>query len=326
MPVPDITSPPGELEDRLRELRVALGGTIPRKRPDRNLLIGTWNIRGFGDICEKWHAGPDDSPQRAAFDVACMAEIVSCFDIVAIQEVRANLRGLRHMLKALGSHWGVLLTDVTRGKDGNNERMAYIFDTTRVRPSGLACELVEPEEEGVSTGAFKRQFARTPYAVSFATTTTTVILATLHVVWGSDLTQRADELRAIARWLSGWAEQEESWRHNLIAVGDFNIDRSGDDLYQAFTSTGLTPSPSLNDVPRTIFDSPKRSSYYDQIAWFADEKKGPLLTLECSNAGNFDFVPHLIGKGSKTDLSWRISDHYPMYCEFALPKKTRTAG
>jgi endonuclease/exonuclease/phosphatase family metal-dependent hydrolase len=320
--VPDITSPPDDLEERLRELRVALGGVIPRKRPERNLLIATWNIRGFGDICAKWRSEPTDSPKRDTFNVACIAEVVSCFDIVAVQEVRANLRGLRHMLKALGSHWGVLLTDVTKGKDGNDERMAYVFDTTRVRPSGLACELVEPEDEDVPQGAFKRQFARTPYAVSFAAADTTVILATLHVIYGSDAGRRAEELAAIAGWLSGWAEQEESWRHNLVALGDFNIDRAGDDLYQAFTSTGLTPAPSLNAVPRTIFDSPTRSSYYDQIAWFADERKGPLLTLECSGAGNFDFVPHLIGKDTKTELSWRISDHYPLYCEFSLPTRS----
>jgi endonuclease/exonuclease/phosphatase family metal-dependent hydrolase len=324
LPSPDITKPPSPLEDQLRELRVALAGKVPRKRPDQNLLIGTWNVRAFGDMNDKWLSTAGDSPQRAAFDVACIAEIVSCFDIVAIQEVRANLRSLRYMLKALGRNWGVLMTDVTKGKDGNNERMAFVYDTSRVRPSGLACELVEPvDATGVATGAFNRQFARTPYAVSFATTTTTVILTTLHVVYGSDLTDRGDELQAIAEWLSDWAEQEEEWRHNLIAIGDFNIDRRGDELFDAFTSTGLTPAPSLNEVPRTIFDTPKRQSFYDQIAWFADAHKGPLLTLDCSDAGSFDFVPNLQGKRTKTELSWHLSDHYPMYVEFALPPKPR---
>jgi endonuclease/exonuclease/phosphatase family metal-dependent hydrolase len=321
VPTPDVTKPPQELEQGLRELRVALAGAVPRKRPDRNLLIGTWNIRAFGDVTEKWVSDEGDSPVRNMFDVACIAEIVSSFDIVAIQEVRANLRGLRHVLKALGRNWGVLMTDVTKGKDGNNERMAFVYDTARIRPSGLACELVEPPDDGsVPTGAFKRQFARTPYAVSFASATTTVILVTLHVVYGSDLGERAAELRAIAEWLSGWAEQEEEWRHNLIAVGDFNIDRAGDALYDAFTSTGLTPAPALNDVRRTIFDSPTRASFYDQIAWFTDGSKGPLLTLQASSAGNFDFVPNLAQGRSKTDLSWHISDHYPMYAEFALPQ------
>jgi hypothetical protein len=32
------------------------------------------------------------------------------------------------------------------------------------------------------------------------------------------------------------------WDQNLIALGDFNIDRQDDPLYQAFTSTGLTPA------------------------------------------------------------------------------------
>jgi endonuclease/exonuclease/phosphatase family metal-dependent hydrolase len=293
---------------------------VPPKRPGANLLIGTWNIRAFGDMNDKWLSAAGDSPVRDTFDVASIAQIVSCFDVVAIQEVRANLRGLRHMLKALGTDWGVLMTDVTKGKDGNNERMAFVYDSTRVRPSGLACELIEPPQEtGLPAASFHQQFARTPYAVSFATPTTTVILVTLHVVYGSDLNRRADELRAIAEWLSGWAEQEDEWRHNLIALGDFNIDRSGDPRYQAFTSTGLTPAPALNGIPRTIFDDPSNASFYDQIAWFTDAAKGPLLSLGCTKAGSFDFVPTLQGGFSKNTLSWHMSDHFPLFVEFELP-------
>jgi hypothetical protein len=59
--------------------------------------------------------------------------------------------------------------------------------------------------------------------------------------------------------------------------------------------------------------------FYDQIAWFTDARKGPLLTLDCSNAGNFDFVPHLANGRTKTELSWHVSDHYPMYVEIVLP-------
>ncbi len=43
-----------------------------------------------------------------------------------------------------------------------------------------------------------------------------------------------------------------------------------DDLYKAFTSTGLEPPPGIADVPRTIFDKPKKRRHYDQIAWFND--------------------------------------------------------
>jgi len=58
------------------------------------------------------------------------------------------------------------------------------------------------------------------------------------------------ELKAIAEWLADWAKNinELSNNHNLITLGDFNIDREGDDLYNAFISTGLKVP---KDLPRS---------------------------------------------------------------------------
>jgi hypothetical protein len=140
------------------------------------------------------------------------------------------------------------------------------------------------------------------------------------VDWGKRVADRIPELRAIAEWLADWAEQEEDWNHKVIALGDFNISGADDDLYKAFTSTGLEPPPGIADVPRTIFDKPTKRHHYDQIAWFDKGTKGPLLTLTCSAASFFDFVPIHRGSQTLTTLSWRISDHYPLFVEFALPQ------
>ena len=94
--------------------------------------------------------------------------------------------------------------------------------------------------------------------------------------------------------------EESHWNQNLIALGDFSIDRRGDPLFDAFTSSGIEPAPALNDVPRTIFGDPGESKFYDQIAWFVDEERGPVLTLQTTAAGSFDFVPLLQGALSKT--------------------------
>ena len=77
----------------------------PPKALDRNLLIATWNLRAFGGLTEKWQAAQNDSPKRDLHALRCIAEIVSRFDVVAVQEVRANLKALRHLLKALGPNW-----------------------------------------------------------------------------------------------------------------------------------------------------------------------------------------------------------------------------
>lgn len=316
-------APPQKIAEELAGVRAALDATIPSKRLDDNLLIATWNIRAFGDLTEKWNASDDDSPKRDLRALRIITEIVSRFDVIALQEVKGNIKCLRHMLQVLGPHWAFLLTDITRGRAGNDERMAFLFDTRRVKSSGLACELVVPPEwlDEVSDDALREQFARTPYAASFITGSQTFILVTLHVLWGKSSRDRIPELTGIARWMASWAEQEAAWRHNLFVLGDFNIDRKDDDAYEAFTSTGLTVPDSLDAVPRSIFGGDGEGKHYDQISWFTQQNR-ELLSMELTAAGGFDFLECALTEMTPQEVSWRISDHYPLWAEFS----TRSAG
>jgi len=318
-----LDTPPPEVASDVAGLRAALDAALPPRVLDRNLLIATWNLRAFSDLTEKWRAGAGDSPKRDLHALLCIAEIASRFDMMAIQEARANLKALRHLLKVLGRNWGLILTDVTEGAAGNGERLAFIFDTRRVRPSGLACELVVPEERlsEIGTDALKRQFARTPYAVSFEGGGKTFILITLHVLYGKASTDRVPELKTIAGWLAEWAKDVNGWDHNLVVLGDFNIDRRGDALYQAFTSSGLVVPDDLHRVPRTLWsdpDQPDLGKFYDQIAWFAGSAGAPMLSMKYLRGGGFDFSPHCLRNRdlSRDSLSWHISDHFPLWVEF----------
>lgn len=316
---------PPEINAELLELRAALDKNIPPKALDYNLLIATWNIRAFGGLTKKWKSGANDTPKRDLHALRCIAEIVSRFDVIALQEVQANLKALRHMLKVLGPNWGLILTDVTKGDPGNGERISFLFDTRKVKLSGLACELVIPQEQldKIAPDALEKQFARTPYAVSFRSGEKTFILVTLHVLYGKKAEKRIPELKAIATWLADWAKHIHVWDHNLIALGDFNIDRKGDALYKAFTSTGLWIPEDLNKVPRSIFSDPKKpdlDKFYDQIAWFTQDGGTPALSLKYLQGGNFDFTKVALKSRSltKSQLSWRISDHYPLWAEFSV--------
>ena len=313
--------PPAEIQADLTNLQTTLDRRLPARTLDNNLLIATWNIRAFGGLTEKWVSGDKDSPKRDLQSIRVIAEIIRRFDVVAIQEIRGNLKALRHMLKMLGSDWGLVLTDVTRGKAGNDERLGFVFDRRKIQMSGLACELVVPGDapDEIEPEALHQQFARTPYAVSFRCGDQTFILVTLHVLYGKIPSDRTPELQAIAKWLDEWARDINSWDHNLIALGDFNIDREGDERYKAFTSTGLYVPENLQHAPRTIFDGDE-GHFYDQIAWFTKEAGRPALSLEYRDSGYFDFttvaLPHR--DLNKTELSWRISDHYPLWTEFVL--------
>ncbi len=324
--MPEITDPPPQkIADELGELQLDLDARIPSKALDRNLLIATWNLRAFGDLTEKWASTENDTPKRDLQSLLSIAEIVSRFDVIAIQEVHGKIKSLRHMLKKLGPHWSFTLTDVTKGDEGNNERIAFLFDTRKVNLSGLACELVVPLEElqAVAVGSLTKQFARTPYAVSFRCGSKTFILVTLHVLYGKKADDRLSELRAIARWIADWARDINAFDQNLIVLGDFNIDRKDDKLYQAFTSTGLEVPADLNAVPRTIFsdqNDPSGGKFYDQIAWFTGKNGAPALSLNYSRGGFYDFVGNVLKTRNltKSQLSWRISDHYPLWTEFLI--------
>ncbi|MDX1746729.1 MAG: endonuclease/exonuclease/phosphatase family protein, partial [Halobacteriales archaeon] len=287
--------------------------------------IGTWNLRAFGGLTEKWVSGEDDSPKRDLQSVLTIAEVIRRFDVVALQEVRGDLKALRHTMKALGRNWGLVLSDVTRGDPGNDERLGFLFDRRTVRMSGLAGEIVISDEEfdDIDDDALQRQFARTPYAVAFECAGETFILVTLHVLWGDSADERTPELRAIAEWLDDWARDVNSWNHNLIALGDFNIDRAGGERYEAFTSTGLTVSDDLHDVPRTLWsdpDEPHLDKFYDQIAWFTADGDRPALSLDYRESGYFDFQDVALPRRglNRNSLSWRISDHYPLWAAFDL--------
>ncbi len=315
--------PPAPVRKELEGLRAALDEVVPAKRLDHNLLVATWNLRAFGGLTERWEAGDDDSPKRDLRSLVAIAEIASRFDVVALQEVRGDLKALRHLLRSLGDHWGLILTDVTRGHKGNDERMAFLFDTRRLRLSGLAAELVLPEEwKGVALGdRALRQFARTPYAVSFLAGgrgyRQTFILVTVHIVYGDDAGDRTPELAALADWAATMARDVNSYDQNLIVLGDFNIERAGDANYQAFVSTGLQVPAELVDFPRTLPGAGGKTTFYDQIAWFAGEGGVPALSLHYSGrAGIFDFVGHVYPQLSAQELSWRVSDHYPLWVEF----------
>lgn len=317
--------PPKAVAKDITALKAQLDNKIPAKVAGGNLLIATWNLRAFASLSRVWTATTNDNPKRDLRSLLAIGEIIRRFDVVAIQEAKGNLRALRDLLKWLGKDWAFLMTDVTLGAAGNDERMVFLYDTTRLKPSGLACELVVPPEwlSEIRPDSLRKQFARTPYAVSFKAADSTFVLVTLHVTFGDVATQRIPELKAIARWMADWASQENEWSHNLIILGDFNIDRQGDALWQAFVSTGLSVPEALNQVPRTIFSDPAKpdtTKFYDQIAWFEGTDGKPKLTLKHRNAGYVDFLPFVCSELdlTKQAVSYRMSDHFPLWVEFSL--------
>lgn len=302
--------PPFVAADIARLRRRIEASDIPPKISDSNLLIASWNIRSFGDLFESFEENPG-SPKRNLRGLAYIAEVVRCFDVIALQEIRRETSAVRRLMDDfLGPDWALILSDVTVGDRGNAERLGFLYDTRRVSPSGLAGEVVLPP---TADGDPVEQFDRTPYLVGFQAGGRRFTLLTAHIRFSDDPEDRIPELEAFAAFTarelrdrSRFPGAEES---NLIVLGDFNIDRRGDNpLFQAFIQEGLVVPEPLRGMKTTTGQDAK---FYDQIAWFM----GDMGLVFNDRAGVIDFVGAVYKELGSRQLPSRLSDHFPLWVE-----------
>jgi endonuclease/exonuclease/phosphatase family metal-dependent hydrolase len=314
--MPDVNYTRQVAADLVRLQRRIVRSGIPGKILDANLIIGTWNIRAFGEVFQGWDENPG-TPKRNYRALLYIAELIRRFDVIAIQEVKRDTTGLRTLLgDFLGPNWGMLTSDVSGGSRGNTERLTFVYDKRRVQPSGLAGEIVIPPTQ---QGNPAEQFDRTPYIVGFQTARERFALLTAHIRYGKNSTDRLGEITSLALHIAKEIRQRANGggdEQNLIVLGDFNIDDRGDNpLFKAFVSTGLTvPSPLLN--VKTTYDT--KPKYYDQIAWFMDAMDIPAS----GRAGSIDFSGAIFQEMELSQMSYRISDHLPLWVEFSLDRNT----
>lgn len=107
----------------------------------RYVRIATWNLREFDAPSYGWRS------QEAK---AYIAEILSNFDLVALQEIRRDLGALEDVKSLMGPNWDYMATDVTEGTSGNDERMAFLFNRDKVWFRHVAGELTLPKGQKVT--------------------------------------------------------------------------------------------------------------------------------------------------------------------------------
>ena len=188
---PDYPNKHAWISARLLTLRHDLNETITKDRQPNSLIIGSWNIRAF-----------DDGISRMDESYHYIAEIIDHFDICAIQEVKSNLAPLRRLLRLLGPNWDFFVSDVSTHKGGNNERMAFVYNTNRVFFRNLIGEIVLAKEDLIAG----EQVAQSPFFVSFQAGWFKFSLCSAHIIYGDDLKLRAEEIRIIADTLVRRAE------------------------------------------------------------------------------------------------------------------------
>jgi endonuclease/exonuclease/phosphatase family metal-dependent hydrolase len=318
----------------LLRLKTGLDEKIPSRKTETNLLVASWNIKEFGH-----------TTQRLPEAYYYIAEIIARFDLIAIQEVKSTLKDLEIVMRILGSDWDYLVNDITDGVDGNSEQSAYIYNTERVRLSGLAGEISLWDE--LTKNSPVKQLKRAPYVTGFRAGWKRFAMVSLHLHPGQetdDLAHRGEEIRLLLEALA--AKKGEFWTENLVLCGDFNLYKTKDDpAVLEITDSGFSEVDGLVGKDTNA----SQTQAYDRLFF----KESPYFKVMTDDQGQgvgdvfnpfeFVFLPneHVSYKqamldvyGGEKDLEndavaledyfmtyWRrnqISDHYPIWFELAI--------
>ncbi len=289
---------------------------IPETTPG-HVLLATWNVANLGQ-----HVRRDE-------DLRVIAEMLSWFELIAVQEVADNRRDFDRVVELMGVRFAPLFNDTA----GNNERAAFIYDTRRVAlgPQVGEVGIVESDRTWIRLPGIHRDFQgfnRNPFIASFRVESTDLLLANCHLIFGKSgsaaeiaesLELRQLEAYAIARWCDLRRLDQDRYTRHILAVGDFNLPRAepGDPLYEALTRRGLRIPPHETRVPTNV----SRDSDYDQLAIV------PHLQRHIADSGVFDFDAVLFGEiwDERRPAHWRtctkyyVSDHRPVWMQLRLP-------
>jgi endonuclease/exonuclease/phosphatase family metal-dependent hydrolase len=292
------------------------GRSIPAKAKNR-LLLATWNIANLG------------AQDRTDDHYAMIAEILSWYDLIALQEVKSDLSGLRKLVSFLPSEYKLVFTDIA----GNDERMAFVFDSKKLKLLEMIGELSVPASDVrliklPNINIPFVNFDRNPFVVAFEAGALRFACINVHLYFGQTKTKVEEQLSMDRRCLEAFAvgryvdieqKSKTSYVDKYFALGDFNLPKAvhDDPVFNALTNRGLEiPSHSTK-----IFSNIMNDADYDQIAFLPGMDK--LLT---ENKGVFDYDGAVFAKLFSTKtlvqfnsyLRYYMSDHRPMWMEIKI--------
>ncbi|EJL75096.1 endonuclease/exonuclease/phosphatase family protein [Chryseobacterium populi] len=247
--------------ENLQKLRQQIKNELPERTNRSSLLLATWNLREFSN-----------SENRLKESFWYIAEIISSFDLIAVQEIGNNMSALTDLMRILGYKYEYIVTD-TPNAEGGNERIAFIYNTGKVKFKNIAGEVYldskEREKFNLPYG-----FARPPFMVAFQASWFKFNLCSVHVYYGSeaknatgekDNVRRKNEIAALAEKLDFRAKKEDV---TYILLGDFNIEKIGDEFYSALVGTKENPTGFyLRPFNESLYTNAKNDRAFDQIAF-----------------------------------------------------------
>jgi len=319
--------------NNLLSLRKALDLEIAQKVTDQNVIIATWNLKEFGHLTKRL-------PETYFY----IAEIISRFDLVAVQEIKSSLDDFEILMRLLGAHWAYLIADITEGTAGNSERFAYLYDRRRIQPSGLAGEIVLWDD--ITLNSDIKQLKRTPYLTGFRAGWKNFAIINVHLQPKNDSTskkKRKEEVRLLLKAVAHKIKDDRFWTNNLMVMGDTNVYSDDNDILELFLAEGFQEVADLQGKPTNVV----QSEIYDRI-FFRESEYFQVKDVEVGQTGSvFKFFDHVYRekdfasykkwmkrhKGNPETLVdndafrqyfkrfWRgnqMSDHYPVWIQLNI--------
>ena len=268
---------------------------VPKPQADR-LLLATWNIANLG------------VQGRTDGALALIAHILKRFELIAVQEVNEEFRTFAKVVRLMGSKYDFIMTDTA----GNDERLAFVYDTTKVAPLELFGELaLRPREYPKRTVKVRyrqnRQdkvdtfrdfrfvpFDRNPFIGSFRAGEIGFTLVNTHLYFGrfQNSKKRADRARyarrvleifALTRWAGRRSNLKATYDRDIILTGDMNVPamEKTESTYKALVAFGYEP---VDFTTKTGGSNLGNDKTYDQMVFAPGG-----ISRRIKDSGVFDF-------------------------------------
>ena len=245
--------------------------------------IASFNIR---DFCY-----PNGKYKRGKPALFFLAEIIHSFDLVAIQEIKGTDEAdFNTLMSILGPDYEHKLSRIPEGDFEHKERMAFVYNRQKVRPTRDAYNFREPE---VGLG-----YARRPFVGRFQIGWLKVELHSVHLPFDYGKPERRI---AECVTLAEYYKHRAPTQYHLILLGDFNTHNLACEELQSLHNIGFEIPEPLLKIKGTNVGMDK---YYDQILY---RKAAESNFFNICGGGVFDYYKYIF-----TDQCRDF--HYDDYC------------
>jgi endonuclease/exonuclease/phosphatase family metal-dependent hydrolase len=268
--------------------------SLGQKSPE-TVRIATFNIQVFG--------------KKKASDSEVMpilAQIVSQFDVVAIQEVRGGdaepIQALVDLLRASGAYYSATISEPI-GRTSQTESYAFVWDATRIRFVEGSAYLVQDQADRMHREPMVASFesrvgladGRRPFRFTLINAHTSPSEVEASAI-ANEMNVLDDVFVRVRQY-----DYQTTGEEDCIMLGDLNVDTKG--------LRELGQIPNVVTIAGDLMTNTRRTKTYDHI--LLDR------TLTREYTGRFGILDFERDLGLSEEMALRVSDHMPLWAEFS---------